>query len=84
MRQLNLKCGNCQSNHVVLNGRNSSGSQTYRCKNCGCCRVLNSVKKKKDIDIEALLKVYQENNSLRLTGKLFGVSHVTVFNKLKK
>jgi len=77
-------CKKCASENIVLNGKNKSGSQTYFCHSCGCCRVLFSVKKTENINLETLAKTYQERNSLRSTGRIFGVSHVTVLNLLKK
>lgn len=77
-------CKKCESENIVLNGKNRSGSQTYKCHSCGCCRVLFSVKKTENINLEMLFKTYQERNSLRSTSRIFGVSHVTVLNLLKK
>jgi transposase-like protein len=78
------KCKNCQSENIVLNGKNCSGSQTYKCNDCGSCRVLFSVKKTANIDLDTLSKTYQERNSLRSTGRIFEISHITVLNLLKK
>ena len=77
-------CKTCHSANIVLNGKNQRGSQTYKCKDCGACRVLFSVKKTANIDLATLEKTYEERNSLRSTARLFGVSHVTVLNQLKK
>ena len=77
-------CHKCQSENIVLNGKNKSGSQTYKCNDCGCCRVLFSVKKTQNIDLDSLNKTYQERNSTRSTGRIFGISHVTVWSYLKK
>ena len=77
-------CNECQSENIVLNGKNKGGSQTYKCNHCGICRVLFSIKKTKDIDLDTLYKTYQERNSTRSTGRIFGISHVTVWNYLKK
>ena len=77
-------CDRCQSKNIVLNGKNKSGSQTYKCNDCGCCRVLFSVKKTSNIDIESLERTFNERNSTRSTGRIFGISHVTVWNYLKK
>ncbi len=78
------RCKSCESENIVLNGKNKSGSQTYKCKDCGCCRVLISVKKTENIDLDALSKSYEERNSLRSIGRIFGVSHFTVYKLLKK
>ena len=45
-------CNKCQSENIVLNGKNKSGSQTYKCNDCGTCRILFRVKKAKDIDLD--------------------------------
>jgi transposase-like protein len=34
--------------------------------------------------MDALARTYQERNSFRSAGRIFGVSHVSVFNYLKK
>ena len=78
------KCHNCQSDQLVKNGHNSSGQQRYKCKTCGVTRVLTSVQKSKTIDFEQVVQTYQERNSLRSTGRIFKVSHVTVLKWLKK
>lgn len=77
-------CAKCDSKNIVKNGKNRCGSQTYKCKDCGCFRVLTSVKSNADIDMNAVSKTYQERNSLRSTGRIFGISHTTVRNYLKK
>jgi transposase-like protein len=77
-------CKKCNSANIVLNGKNKSGSQTYKCKDCGCCRVLFSVKKTENIDMEALSRTYEERNSYRSSARIFGISHTSVFNYLKK
>ena len=76
-------CKKCQSENIVLNGKNKSGSQTYKCLACKSYGVLFSVKKTVKIDQEALARTYQERNSYRSTGRIFGISHFTVFNLLK-
>jgi transposase-like protein len=78
----NRTCHNCQSQNIVLNGKNRSGNQRYRCKDCGVTRVLDSLLP--HIDFTALEHSYLERNSLRATGRIFGISHVTVFRQLKK
>jgi transposase-like protein len=74
-------CSKCGSTHIILNGKNKSGTPTYHCKDCKTYRVLF---KKKAVDIEAVMRTYQERNSYRSTGRIFQISHVTVFNWLKK
>jgi len=77
-------CKKCLSENIVLNGKNKRGSQTYECNNYGCCRVLFSLKKTKSIELETLIKTYQERNSTPSTGSIVGISHVRVWNYLKK
>ena len=77
-------CSRCGSEDIVKNGKNKSGTQTYKCKSCGACRVLSYKQKTKHIDKEAVLRTYAERNSYRSTARIFGISHVTVLNWLKK
>jgi transposase-like protein len=78
------KCHNCQSEQIVRNGHNSCGQQRYKCKNCGVTRVLDSVQKSKQIDLEQVFQTYKERNSFRSTGRIFGVSPATIQKWLKK
>ena len=55
-----------------------------KCHDCKCYGVLFSVKKTVKIDQDALARTYEERNSYRSTGRIFGISHFTVFNLLKK
>ena len=84
MVQTTHTCKKCNSSNIVLNGKNRSGSQTYKCKDCGACRVLFSVKKTANIDMDALARTYEERNSYRSSARIFGISHVTVYKYLKK
>ena len=77
-------CGKCESTNIIRNGHNQSGTAQYRCKDCGTCRVLKSKQRTKQIDMDALARTYEERNSYRSTGRIFGISHVTVYNLLKK
>ena len=77
-------CGKCGSPNIVRNGHNRSGSPQYKCKDCGTCRVLHFKKRTKQLDINTVSKAYQERNSYRSIGRIFGISHVTVYKMLKK
>ncbi len=77
-------CPKCDSTNIVKNGTNASGSQRILCKDCGVCRVLKPKSATKNIDKEAVLRSYEERNSFRSTGRIFKISHTTVFNWLKK
>jgi transposase-like protein len=74
-------CSKCGSTNLVLNGKNKSGTPTYHCKDCKTYRVLE---KKKSVDKEALARTYEERNSYRSAGRIFKISHVSVYNYLKK
>ena len=84
MIQTTHVCGKCESSNIVKNGHNQSGTAQYLYKNCGTCRVLNSKQRTKQIDMDALSRTYEERNSYRSVGRIFGISHVTVYNLLKK
>ncbi len=77
-------CTCCQSTNIVKNGKNASGQQRYRCNDCGVTRVLDSVQKVSQVNLSQVQKTYEERNSFRSTGRIFGVSHVTVQRWLKK
>ena len=84
MIQTTHTCTKCQSENIVRNGHNRSGSPQYRCKDCGTCRVLVAKRTTAHIDLDAVVRTYRERGSLRAAGRIFGLSHVTVFNFLKK
>ena len=77
-------CGRCQSRNIVKNGKNKSGTQTYKCNDCGCCRVLDSKQPSRNLDMEAVARTYQERQSFRGTGRIFNVSDFFVRSVLKK
>ncbi len=77
-------CHKCQSKNIVRNGKNVSGQQRYKCKDCGVTRVLDSVQKSRQLDMEQVNQTYQERNSFRSTARLFGVSHTSVQRWVKK
>ena len=77
-------CHACQSTNIVRNGHTASGKQRYRCKDCGVTRVLVP---KPTLTPEAIAYLERSNTermSYRAMGRIFTVSHVTVFNYLKK
>ncbi len=78
------KCMNCGSTNIVLNGKNATGQQRYKCKDCRVTRVFDSLRKSSQVDLLLVSRTYQERNSFRSTGRIFGVSHVTVQRWLKK
>ena len=78
------RCKKCESENIVRNGHNISGSLQYKCKDCGAHGVLTSKRKTDNIDREALERTYLERNSYRSAGRIFGISHVSVMNMIKK
>jgi len=77
-------CHERHSANIVRNGKNRLGNQRYKCKDCGVTRVLDSRQPTRQLDPDLLERTYRERNSLRATARLFGISHVTVFQQLKK
>jgi insertion element IS1 protein InsB len=77
-------CRLCQSTNVKLYGHNCAGTQRYHCNDCGTTRVLKPKKALLPEVEQAMERSYLERNSLRATARIFGVSHGTVFNKVKK
>jgi transposase-like protein len=77
-------CHCCQSIHIVLNGHTAQGKQRYKCKDCGATRVLDPKPPITSESVAALECSNSERLSYRAMGRIFKVSHVTVFNHLKK
>ena len=77
-------CDECQSSNLVRNGKNRAGTPRYKCKDCGVTRVLASRLPSRQLDLAMLERTYLERNSLRATARIFGVSHFTVYQQLKK
>lgn len=77
-------CKKCQSTNIVRNGHNACGSPLYKCKDCNAHGVLKSKRQTAQIDQQVLERTYLERNSYRSTARLFGISHVSVMNLLKK
>jgi len=79
-----LCCPECGSIHVVKNGKNACGTQVYKCKDCGCSRVLQPKCRTTKVDKDAVIRAYTERNSLRGIARIFDISVSTVFLWLKK
>ena len=77
-------CHECQSSNIVRNGKNRVGNQRYKCKDCGVTRVLDSRWPTRQLEPAVLERSYLERQSLRATGRIFGISQVTVLKHLKK
>ena len=77
-------CRDCQSSNLILNGKTQAGNQRYKCKDCGSTKVLQLVEKYSAARQELVAQTYVERNSSRSVGRIFGISHRTVLNWLKK
>lgn len=78
------KCRNCDSQNIVKNGHNASGSQQYVCKDCGKRGVLEPKRGYTAAQKEQILSDYHERSSMRGVQRTFGVSRPTLVSWLKK
>ena len=78
------KCRNCDSQDLVKNGHNASGSQQYVCKDCGKHGVLEPKRRDTEGQKEQILSAYHERSSMRGVQRTFGVSRPTLASWLKK
>ena len=80
------RCTACGSAEIIKNGRNVCGSQQFRCKACGACRVLRpkSPTASPERQAEILRAVEVERLSLRAAERIFHVARHTVAGWLKK
>ena len=78
------KCRNCESQNIVKNGHNASGSQQYVCRDCGKRGVLEPKRGYSEAQREQILSAYQERSSMRGVQRTFGVSRPTLASWLKK
>jgi transposase-like protein len=78
------QCRNCDSQNIVKNGHNASGSQQYRCKDCGKRGVLEPKRGYTESQKEQILSAYSERSSMRGIQRTFGVSRPTLASWLKK
>ncbi len=77
-------CRKCQSNDLVKNGTNASGSSQYHCKTCGTYSVLELKERSTEEKKELIIKVYQERSSMRGIERTFGISRQTLSAWLKE
>ena len=77
-------CRACGSPNIVKNGHNASGSQQYRCKDCGKRGVLEPKRGYTEEQKEQVLAAYNERSSMRGIQRTFGVSRPTLASWLKK
>ena len=78
------KCRNCESQNIVKNGHNASGSQQYWCKDCGKHGVLEPKRGYTEAQKEQIVSAYYERSSMRGIQRAFGVSRPTLASWLKK
>ena len=78
------QCRNCDSQNIVKNGHNASGSQQYRCKDCGKRGVLEPKRGYTEAQKEQILSAYSERSSMRGIQRTFGVSRPTLAYWIKK
>jgi len=76
-------CRKCQSEDLVKNGTNASGSSQYHCKACGAYGILERTERATEEKKELIINVYQERSGMRGIGRAFGVSRRT-FERLVK
>jgi transposase-like protein len=78
------RCRKCDSQKIVKNGHNASGSQQYWCKDCGHRGVLEPKRGYTEEQKEQILSAYAERSSMRGIQRTFGVSRPTLVSWLKK
>ncbi len=76
-------CARCQGTALVRNGTNSANNPKYKCKTCGFSGVLVT-RRKSATEKEQAVAAYQERASARGVGRIFGISHQTALNWVKK
>lgn len=81
------RCRKCDSQKVVKNGHNASGSQQYWCKDCGHRGVLEPKRGYTEEQKEQILSAYSERSTpsaVRGIQRTFGVSRPTQVSWRKK
>jgi len=77
-------CRKCQSEDLVKNGTNASGSSQYHCKACGAYGILERTERATEEKKGLIINVYQERSSMRGIERAFGVSRRTLSAWLKE
>jgi transposase-like protein len=77
-----IRCPNCHADfNQVKAGRNHSGSQKYRCKNCGKKYTPQPAPFRYPAEMrEQAVRLYLAGMSFRAIGRRLGVNHQTVIN----
>jgi len=77
------KCGNVENQ--INKGKNPSGTQRCRCKDCGIVYTLNPKQREYPEETVMLaMKMYYSGVSGRGVGKILGMSKANVYNWIKK
>ncbi len=84
VNKVTFRCPNCDSTHVVKNGKNSAGSQQFLCKDCGKSAVLYPKHQRSNAEKEQILAAYRERPSMRGVARLYHISRNTLKTMLKK
>ena len=76
-----MKCGHCDSDQTVKDGKNGSGSQRYKCKTCGkhFTPEPNEIGYPLAISQQAI-EMYVDGQNYRRTGRNLRVNHQSVAN----
>ena len=73
-------CPECDSTNVVMNGKNSAGSQQFLCKDCRKSAVMYPQNQRSQEEKDQILSTYHERSSMRGIARRFHISR----NTLKK
>ena len=77
-------CRKCQSEDLVKNGTNASGSSQYHCKACGSYGILKGKERATEEKKGLIINVYQERSSMRGIERTFGVSRTNIERLVKR
>ena len=80
-----MKCQCCESENIIIFGKNSKGNQRYRCKNCHSVFLENPEHKWLSEEEKIIIqKLAKEGLSERGISRFLGRGHVAIHNFLKK
>jgi len=77
-------CRRCQSEDLVKNGTNASGSSQCHCKACGAYGVLERKERVMEEKKELIINICQERCSMRGIKRTFGVSRTNIERLVKR
>lgn len=80
-----MYCLHCQSEKLILCGKNAAGSQRYKCKDCRRYSTLERCKRPNALHRDATqralgLQLVFEGLSFRAAARVVGVHHQTIIN----